>query len=192
MPAPSRMSWFVPVAARLCTPPGTAISGTLRSIASLTVISEPPCSRDSTTMTTSDERGDDAVAHREPVRLGRRAGRRLGQQQSLLGDRGPQRAVLARVDDVVAGGDDRDRTTGAGRSAARRGGRSRRCRGQDPRRRARRHRPTAGRASSPCRGRQPLRCGYRRWLRGARRADRDHPGRTRRAVAAGRSASRTG
>ena len=74
------------------------------------MISEPPCSRDSTTITTSASAAIDAIAHREPVGLGRRARWRLRQQQTLLGDGAPQITVLARVHDVVTRGDDRDRT----------------------------------------------------------------------------------
>ena len=52
--APSRMSALVPSAARLAALPGTAITGTPRSAASVAVMSEPPRSRDSTTTTISD------------------------------------------------------------------------------------------------------------------------------------------
>ena len=82
--APSRRSWFVPVAARLRTEPGTAMTSTERSMAACAVISEPPRSRLSTTTSTSLKRGDDAVAQREAERLGRRARRPLRQQHARV------------------------------------------------------------------------------------------------------------
>jgi len=59
------------------------------------------------------QRGGDAIAQREPMCFGRRAWRRLTEQQPGGADGRPQVGVFARVDHVVTAGDDADRSTNA-------------------------------------------------------------------------------
>ena len=84
--APSRSSWLVPAAARLRTEPGTAITSTDRSSGRLgrDQRAAPLAALDHHEHLA--ERGEDAVAQREPERLGRRARRPLRQQQPALAD----------------------------------------------------------------------------------------------------------
>ena len=118
----------MPSDAGLRTEPGTAMTGTPRCSASETVSNEPPRTLDSTTTTSVGQRGDDAVAGREPV--GRRRAcpaappRRAGPRSA---DLLPEARVAARVDDVEPAADDRDRRRSAVGGRARRGGRRRRC-----------------------------------------------------------------
>ena len=107
--APSRSSLLLPTAAWVDTRPGTAPSVRPRSCAKSAVISVPEDSPASTTTVIRPSAAISRLRAGKLQRYGRWPGRQLGDDQPALGDLAVQVAVRARVDDVGASREHRDR-----------------------------------------------------------------------------------